>query len=282
MEDLLTEMLDNNISAQFFSENKKKTSVLIDYCLKPQKAPKTLTACVHYFNKVNDIENDLSKIYIGFNDIVINEELSNKKVREIALELAQAIDKNNVDKVKTLKKKYADTKEFAQAKNFLNKKCKEVWDIYEAKNKILKAPYEAMKALGITNRPSIEVLLGDSVKYYEKNNTSTTANIISNILKNKNLSYTIQDIHKYLQKTYEKENIQFNINTVSYLISEQNYNSEQLSQLGINKELTQQALKILTLSQKLRYIFKDILGNIIQINSIFSEAINNLKTFRRF
>lgn len=282
MENLLTEILDSNISARLFLENENKKSVLIDYCLKPQKKHKTLTACVQYFNKINDVENDLSKVYIGFNNIVINDELSNKKVREIALELAKAIDKNDTNTVKALKNKYAETKEFAQAKSFLNKKCKEVWDIYESKNIMLKAPYEAMKALGITNRPSLDILLADAIKYYEKNNTSTTATIIANILKNKNLSYTIQDIHTYLQKVYEKENIKLNINTISYLISEQNYNSEQLSKLGIDKKLRQQAFKTLTFSKKLRYIFKNALSNILQINCILLKIINNIKAFRRF
>ena len=40
-----------------------------------------------------------------------------------------AIDNNDVFEVKRIKQKYQTTKEFAQAKEFLNKKCKEVWEM---------------------------------------------------------------------------------------------------------------------------------------------------------
>ncbi len=282
MEKLLTEILDCNISAQMPLLNENTASVLADFCTNVNKTPKNLSACVKFFSKINDIENDLSKVYFCFNDIIINEELSNRKVREIAFELAQAIDENSVEKVKALKNKYGNEKEFATAKNFLNKKCKEVWDVFETKNKVIKAPYEAMKILGITNRPNLSFVLEDSLRYYEKNNNSTSANIISNILKNKNLSYSMEDIHNFLKKMHEKENINYNFKTVSYLISEQNYDREKLTQLGVNKQTLHLALNELTFTQKLRYTFKNVFTKSLQINRILLKIINNINTLRRF
>ena len=98
-----------------------------------------------------------------------------------------------------------DTKEFVKAKDFLNKKCKEVWDVFENKNTKLNLPYEAMKTLGITNQPSLETLLADSLKYYEKDNGSTTVDVILSILANENINYTFDDVYEYLKKNNKKQ-----------------------------------------------------------------------------
>lgn len=65
----------------------------------------------------------------------------------------------------------------------MDKKCKEIWDVFEFKKIKLKIPHAAMKSLGITNQPTLEFLLGDSIHLFEKDNGNSTANIISSILK---------------------------------------------------------------------------------------------------
>lgn len=114
----------------------------------------TLTECVKYFSKINDIENNLSGVSFGFTNYSLNDEMSSQKVRKIALMLAKAIDENSVEKIKELKKQYGHEREFATAKKFLDKKCKEIWDVFEFKKIKLKIPHAAMKSLGITNQPT--------------------------------------------------------------------------------------------------------------------------------
>lgn len=81
---------------------------------------------------------------------------------------------------------------------------------------------------------------------------------------------------------HEKENINYNFKTVSYLISEQNYDREKLTQLGVNKQTLHLALNELTFTQKLRYTFKNVFTKSLQINRILLKIINNINTLRRF
>ncbi len=180
-----------------------------------------------------------------FND----ENLYDTQERTITTELAQALDNNSVEKIKYLKNKYGHLKEFKKAKEFLNKKCKEIWNVYENTQNL---PKDAMKCLGITNQPDLDFILGDSLKFYEKDNSDTTSYIISSTLKNENLSYTMEDIHKYLKKS----NCKFNFKTVQYLIREQYYTKDKLMDLGINKSDIENALKRLTLKQKIEFYLR--------------------------
>lgn len=181
-----------------------------------------------------------------FND----DNLYNELERAIIKELAVAIDKNSVSRIKHLKSKYGHLNEFKNAKNYLDKKCKEVWNVYEDNKNV---PKDAMKSLGITNQPELDFLLGNSLKYYEKDNSDTTSYIISSILKNQNLSYTMDEIHKYLKDMNCKLKCQYNFKTVRYLITKQNYSKSKLDELGINKENLEQALKELSLKEKLKF-----------------------------
>jgi len=206
-------------------------------------AQKTLTSCVCCSNPVKN-----NPYGAFFND----ESLYDNLERAITTELAKALDNNSVEKIKYLKNKYGHLKEFKNAKEFLNRKCKEIWNVYDD---VKNLPKDAMRCLGITNQPDLDFILSDSLKYYEKDNSDTTSYIISSALKNKNLSYTIDDIHKYLKEMNKKSDCKYNFKTVRYLIQEQNYTKEKLADLGIEKETLEQALKSLPLKYRLKYLF---------------------------
>lgn len=255
MEKLLTEIFC--VSDNIFSANENVSTPFVSVSLKNNQK-KTLTECVKYLSKLNDIERDLTGNF-AFNNIIINDELSDKKVRYLVYELACAIDKNSVEKVKALKKEYGNLKEFLTAKKFLDKNCKDIWNVFEFKDKVLKIPKEAMKALGISNVPALDVILGNSVRYYEQDGGSSTAVIISNILKNHNLGYSMDDIHLYLKTVSQKEQLKYNSKTVKYLISEQEYNAKKLYELNVQKSVIDTAYKSLTVVDKLKYLYRNIL-----------------------
>lgn len=248
---------------QFSNCNDLENESAFDFSFMPSKAlltleehqsPKTLSACVSYLNNLNDIEQNLSGNFV-FGNVVLNEELFNKKVRYIAEELAAAIDSNCVWKIKKLKKEYGYEEEFIKAKKFLNKKCKEVWNVYKTTDKILNVPQEAMKTLGITNHPDLETILGNSVKYYEKDGGNSTAGIINLILNNKNLDYTMKDIHQFLKNKYKTERCHYNFYTTRYLIVQHKYNNEELYDLGIEKSTIEKVFQELSLFEKCKFIF---------------------------
>jgi len=256
MEKLLTEISGSNISEDRFLNNKNTSSPVINFELKKSQKPKTLTACVQYLSKINDIEQDLSGVCFGFDNIVLNDELSDKKVRYIATELASAIDNNSIEKIRQLKRTYGNDKEFLTAKNFLDKKCKEIWNAFDTKDSLLNIPKEAMKILGITNIPSLEFLLGNSLRYYEKDDSSSTAQIISSVLNNKNLPYTIIDIHKYMEELARREKCKYNLKTVTYLITRHNYDYNKLCELKIEKYIINKAFKSLSVINKIKYLIR--------------------------
>ena len=212
--------------------------------LQPKKHNrKTLSSSVEYMDST-DILNGFTSVYKS------NE--SDFKVQKIAKELAFAIDRNSVEKIKNLKIKYGNQKEFIKAKTLLNNKCKEVWNVYEP---IDKMPKEAMKSLGITNQPDLDFLLENTIKIYEKDGGNTTSYTISGILKNENMLYTIEDVHKYLVEKHLKEKIEYNAKTLTYLIKEHKYNKQKLQQLGANDKIISQILKNLSLKERLTYVF---------------------------
>ena len=210
-----------------FSSFNKDNDIDIDFGF---AAPKTLSAAVKY---MNDIQEVYTESFVGF---TTNAELSDKKVRIITQKLASAIDQNSVAEVKNLKVEYGNTPEFGKALKLLNEKCKTVWNPFDIKDE--KIPKEAMKALGITNIPSLEFLLGGTIKYFEKDNCKTTSKTIQSILNNKNLNYTIEDIHQFLKS----KNSHLNYNTVRYLVENHNYNSKKLKDLGVEKTVIKSAL----------------------------------------
>lgn len=256
MEKLLTEISGCNTSGTIFSDNENITSPVINFALKKSRKPKTLSDCVQYLSKINDIEQDLTGICFGFENVVLNDELSDKKVRFIAQKLASAIDSNSVDIVRQLKKEFYNDKEFLIAKKFLDKKCKGIWNVFDSKTKILDVPYEAMRVLGITNIPTLDFILGNSVRFYEKDGGSSTAEIINSVLNNKNMPYTILDIHKYLEELARKEKCRFNEKTVYYLITVQMYDSHKLEELKIEKSVINKVYRTMPFFEKVKYTFK--------------------------
>lgn len=239
MEKVLAEELRCDIFDELLSEN--RTNCFANFPCRSTKKIKSLASKIYYFD-------------IKGNSFLLNSELTDRKTCQIAMALAKAIDNNSVSEIKRLKFEYGDSKEFLQAKNYLNTKCKEVWDVFADKGKRFAIPKEAMKALGITNQPTLEFLLGDSIKYYEKDNGTTTVDIILSILANENLSYTLEDIYSFLQKSYQKGESKFNLITVSYLASRLDYNYEKLAKIGVENKLYRQILVKLPIKEKLRCI----------------------------
>ena len=190
--------IEHNITDGILSEDSAPASVGFN-------GGESLVSCVNYFTK-------------NPYGLCLNSELPDKKAINLAVKLAIAIDKNSASEVKLLKAQYGSTKEFAYAKEFLNRKSKQVWDVFNNRNKKIAVPRESMNMLGITNMPSLEFMLGDSLKLYESDGSSPTVEIIRSILTNKNLNYTFDDIYNYLIFAHKKYCCEYNLKTVTYLI----------------------------------------------------------------
>ena len=246
---ILGQNIDDVFDDLFVESNNITNNIVGLACKKSEKPKLSLSSKVRYT--------------AGFSGskVVLTEELSDKKVYKIASDLALAIDKNNPLEVKHIKAVYGYTEEFAKAKDFLNRACKEVWDVFENKNTVIKVPKEAMKVLGITNKPTLEFLLADSIKYYEKDNGNTTARIISSILNNPNLDYTIDDIFDYLKANYDEKRYHYNFETMKLLAEKTNNDLYRLGAITSDKEIMKKYYKSLSLRKKLKIIFS-ILFNV--------------------
>ena len=220
----------------------------------------SMVACGRKAKDVNSIE-DLDGALIGVQlgttgDLFATGDYGDKNVKRYnkGAEAVQALKQGKIDAVIIDNE---PAKEFVKAKDFLNKKCKEVWDVFENKNTKLNLPYEAMKTLGITNQPSLETLLADSLKYYEKDNGSTTVDVILSILANENINYTFDDVYEYLRKNNKKEKYKYNLITVSYLATKLEYDEMRLSDLGIEQNIVKKLFKSLSVKEKIMCIFKN-------------------------
>lgn len=211
---------------------------------KSEKNTKSLASSVNSF-KTNP-----------FGVLILDCDLPDRKAMDIALKLAYAIDRDSVNDIKYLKSKYGAEKEFVSAKEYLNKKAKQVWDVFENRNKKINVPTKSMKALGITNLPSLAFMLDESVKYYEKDGSSTTVDIIRSILTNKNLNYTFDEIFEYLISAHKKYCVEYNLKTVTYLIQWVDCDVKKLSKLGIDDKTIMRALEEFPLKAKLKYLLK--------------------------
>ena len=255
MEKILTGQNNCDIFDEILSTNESIINGVIDFNNKKSMS-KTLLSCVKYMDNASCDNNTLG-ISFGFNHIGFNEELSNAKVRYLAAKLACAIDSDSVEEIRRIKKEYGNTAEFSKAKDFLNKKCKEIWNVFDSKDKSLKLPYKAMKTLGITNQPTLEFLFENSLKYYEKDNGTTTVDIINSILDNKNIDYTFTEIVDYLKKQHKNNRIKYNFKTTEYLIRKMDFDEEKIIDLGIEKSVLSHVFKNLSVVEKLKYLFKN-------------------------
>ncbi len=259
MEKVLAGKINCDIFDEIFAQNGNIIEGVSPQITKRTSGLKTLSSCIKYFDCINDIHNSDYVLYNGVKNVCLNEVLSDKKTRKIAYELALAVDKNSVTEIKKIKSEYGTTKEFACAKEFLNKQCKQIWDVYENKTVKMNLPLDAMKALGITNRPDLDFLLLNSLKYYEKDNGSTTVNIISSILNNPNLNYSFEDIYAYLKMYYHKNSCKYNLKTVSYLIYKLDYSKSALTDLGVEENTIKQVVRNLPLKDRLIFLIKNFL-----------------------
>ncbi len=191
-----------------------------------------------------------------FGTLILDCDLPDKKAMDIALKLAQAIDKDCVNDVKYLKNKYGNDKEFSSAKEYLNRKAKQVWDVFENRNKNMNVPRNSMKTLGITNIPSLNFMLEESVRFFENDGGSTTVDVIRSILTNKNLNYSVDDIYEYLLFAHKKHCCDYNLKTVTYLITLLDCDTRKLSALGVEDKTIMTALQSFSLKAKLKYLFK--------------------------
>ena len=114
----------------------------------------------------------------------------------------------------------------------------------------MKLPKEAMKALGITNQPTLEFLLGNSLKYFEKDNSQTTARIIQSTLDNVNIDYSFDEICEYIKNTHKKQVFEYNLHTVKYLAQHTKFNRKNLTELEITKSQIDQIFKTLSFKEK--------------------------------
>jgi len=209
---------------------------------------KSLVSEINGIMKVNPFENSS----VGF--LQFEDDLRNEKVRTLIYELANAIDKNSGEEVRILKNLYGTSKEFAAAKKFLNKKCKEVWDVSDNRKVKMHLPQKAMKVLGITNKPDLDFLLMNSLKYFEKENSEATANIINSVLKNVNLDYSLNDICEYLKQAHQRKIFEYNVHTVKFLARSLDFNRKKLESLGISNRQINNIFKELPLKEKISCI----------------------------
>ena len=240
MEKVLVAKKDCDIFDEIFS-NQENVS-----CVSAQNTKSTvsLTTSINSF-RVNP-----------FGVLILDCDLPDRKAMDIAVKLAIAIDKDSVNDIKYLKLKYGNEKEFKVAKEYLNRKAKEVWNVFENRNTKINVPKNSMKTLGITNLPSLEFMLGESVRFYENDGGSTTVDIIRSILKNKNLDYTFEDIYRYLLSAHKKYCCDYNLKTVTYLISWLDCDVDKLLALGIEKKTIMMALEAFPFMTRLKYLFK--------------------------
>lgn len=231
---------DCNIFNEIFSNEENMTNTFV----------KNTNNCASLASSVSSFRTN------PFGALIFDCDLPDRKAMDIAVKLAVAIDKDSVNDVKYLKNKYGAEKEFSSAKEYLNRKAKEVWDVFENRDKCISVPRNSMKALGITNLPSLEFMLGDSVKYFESDGGTTTVDIIRSILTNKNLYYTIDDIYDYLLSAHKKYCCDYNLKTVTYLITILDCDVKKLSALGIEDKTIMTALQSFSLKAKLKYLFK--------------------------
>ena len=244
MENILAGQNVNNVLDELFAENLNIANNIVK--LAGKRPDLRLSPKVRYVTHMNG------------GNVILNEELADSKVYQIASDLALAIDKNSSTDVKRIKLLYGDTKEFLAAKTFLNKLCKEVWDVTENKNKKMDVPKEAMKVLGITNKPSLDFLLEDCLKNFEKEDDDTTARIISSILENPNLDYTPEDIFDYLKINYEKKRYKYNFATIKVLAENTDYNLYRLGIITSDAKQMKKYYKSLPLSKKIKIFFSTL------------------------
>ena len=238
----LAENINCSFLDEIFSENEKMEKV-VEFRTRETKTT-GLTACVTQFNLKNG-------------NLLLNDELSNRKIYNITLKLARALDENSSNDIKYLKNQYGSTKEFITAKEFLNRKCKQIWDTFEKDFDPDKVPYEAMKTLGISNKQPLEFYLDDFLKYFEKDGGTTTVDIINSLTQNKYSGYEFKDICNYLKTNRQK--YKFNQKTISYLAEKLDYNQKELLKLGIEKSELKYFYKNLPILRKLQIFTKNLI-----------------------
>lgn len=246
MENILASQINYDVFDDVFAQNKDCIVSVLDFGQHVKSKIPNLSSRICY---LNNLEN---------NSFSFCDELSNKLVYKIAKALAIAIDNNDVQEIKLIKTQYSHTKEFSKAKDFLNRECKSVWNVFENKNKKMNVPKQALKVLGITNNPSLDFLLGNSIRYFEKNNSNTTVDIIESILKNPNLDYTIQDIYDYLKFMYVNKNCKYNLTTLAYFLKQYNYDKKTLTPVGADKKAIKAIIKTFSFNEKIKYFVKNI------------------------
>ena len=111
-------------------------------------------------------------------------------------------------------------------------------------------------------------------KFFEKDNGSTTVDIIMSILNNKNLSYDFEDIHKFLKNSYQKGQCKYNLITVSYLAQQLDYNRHELERLGVDDKTLKHVFNSLTLEEKAKVVWKKFKSLVQSGNTEVKKARN--------
>jgi len=193
--------------------------------------------------QTNSFISYITNFKIEEGNVFLGCEITDAKVYNIVLKLAQALDENSVSKIKILKREYSAKKELLKAREYLNRISKQIFDVYSKDYDAAKVPAESMRALGISNIPALDFLLLNSLTYYEKDGGTTTVDTICAILKNKNLNYSFEDIYNYLR--LNKNKIKYNQITTNYLVQKLNYDKLKIEELGIvpQKSYTKEKIK---------------------------------------
>jgi hypothetical protein len=242
MENIITGKNTIDVFDELFAENHSIANDIVNLTCKKTDRFK-LSSKVRYINELHS------------GNVVINDELADKKVYQIAYDLALAIDKNQPERVKYIKSLYGSTKEFAKAKDFLNNICKQVWDVYENKNVQMNVPKEAMKVLGISNKPALSILLDDSIEFFENDNSKNFAKVLSSVLNNPNLDYTAEDIFDYLKTNYIKKHSHYNFETIKFMAENMDNDLYKVGEITSDKEVMKKYFLSLSLSKKVKIIF---------------------------
>ena len=221
----------------------RNSAIVVDFCAK--KNPVTgLTSCVKQF-------------HVQHGRILLDGDFSNRKVYNLALRLARALDNNSPNDIKFLKMQYGATQEFLLAKDFLDRKCKQIWDVFDKDFNPDKVPYEAMKMLGISNKQPIGFYLENFLTYFEKDGGTTTVDIINSLIQNTHSGYTFDDIYDYFKATRRK--YKFNQITIAFLASKLDYNQKELLKVGVEKSDLRVFYKNLPILRKIQILIKNLL-----------------------
>lgn len=215
------------------------------------KAPKSLLEQEINFVTSNDaVTNSIGGTVFESGAIITQDELKDSKFRYVVRELAKAVESNSAKNVENAVKLHKNNKHFEAAKQYLDSLAKEVYDPFDQYRLFVfkmtnppKAPIPivGMQALGITYKQPLK----DLVQFLN----------IDDILNNKYLHYTPQDIMNHFNAMKSNKNYQmrywlFSEQNVIDFITNKHATADELKAIGVPKRTIKSALKFIKESSK--------------------------------